>query len=137
MKRVTLILIMVALAVVSAVTLVGRKERPPSPPASSAEDTHDRHLLYLFYDQVDQDPECRRIYALVNRAERELAEKVEVRRVDVDREMNLVQQFQVRVRPAVLLVSPTGAVEARFEGDDDSTAARIELALNRLKETLR
>jgi thioredoxin-like negative regulator of GroEL len=71
----------------------------------------------------------------VDRAERELVGKLEVRWVDVDREMNLVKQFQVRVLPTILLVSPSGAVAERFESEDSSTAARIEQALERLKET--
>jgi hypothetical protein len=49
--------------------------------------------------------------------------------------MNLVKQFQVRVLPTILLVSPSGAVEERFEGDDKSTVTRIEQAVERLKET--
>ncbi|MBI3950156.1 MAG: hypothetical protein HY314_06850 [Acidobacteria bacterium] len=114
MKRVIVALIIVAVIAVVVAKLISRSERTQPPPASlslsSKASTQGRLVLYLSYDQVDQDASARQIYADVDRAERELAGKLEVRRVDVDREMNLVKQFQVRVLPTILLVSPSGAV---------------------------
>jgi thioredoxin-like negative regulator of GroEL len=137
MKRVILVLIIVAVAAVVTVKLVSRKQKPQPPSAvvtaPSSASTQGKPILYLFHDPSDQDAGCRRIYAYLDQAERELAGQVEVRRPDVEREKNLVEQFQVRVLPTVLLVSPTGAVEQRFEGEDSSTAEHIEQALERLK----
>lgn len=138
MRRVILILVMVAVAAVISVKLAGRKQKSQPQPAPVAADlkagTQGKPTLYLFHDPSDQDAGCRRIYAYADRAERELAGKVEVRRPDARREKNLLEQFQVRVLPTILLVSPTGEVQERFEGEDRPTAARIEQALARLKE---
>jgi thioredoxin-like negative regulator of GroEL len=140
MKRGVLVLIIVAVAGVVTVKLVSRKQKPQPPSAAvtapSSASSQGKPTLYLFHDPSDQDAACRRIYAYVDQAERELAGKVEVRRPDVEREKHLVGQFQVRVLPTILLVSPTGAVEQRFEGEESQAAARIEEMLERLKGTL-
>ena len=136
MKRAILVLVIVAVAAVIAYKLVGRKSGPqPQPAPSSQASTTGKPVFYLFHDPSDQDAGCRRIYAFADRAESELAGKVDVKRPDVDREKTLVDQYQVRVLPTILLVSPTGSVEERFEGEDKATAARIEQALDRLKVT--
>ena len=136
MKRASLVLVIVAVAAITAYKLVGRKSgpQPQSAPASQAS-TSGKPVFYLFHDPSDQDAGCRRIYAFADRAESELAGKVDVKRPDVDSEKTLVDQYQVRVLPTILLVSPTGSVEERFEGEDKATAARIEQALDRLKVT--
>lgn len=139
MKRVILVLVIVAVAAVVAVKLASRTQPPPSPSApatTSSPAAPNKPVFYLFHDPSDQDAGCRRIYAYADQAERELAGKIEVRRPDVEREKHLVERYQVRVLPTILIVSPTGAVEERFEGEDSSTAERIEQALERLKRTL-
>ena len=140
MKRVILVLIIVAVAAVVTVKLTSKRQQPQPQPASvttpSPASIQSKPILYLFHDPSDQDAGCRRIYAYVDRAESELAGKVEVRRPDVEREKKTLEQFQVRVLPTLLLVSPTGAVEERFEGEESQTAARIEQAIERLKGTL-
>lgn len=139
MRRIILFLIIAAVAAVITVKLANRKQKPQPQPATvtvpSSASTKGKTILYLFHDPSDQDDGCRRIYAYADKAESELAGKVEVRRPDVKREKNIIEQFQVRVLPTILLVSPTGTVEERFEGEDHSTAARIEQALERLKGT--
>ena len=136
MKRAILVLVIVAVAAVIAYKLVVRKSGPqPQPAPASQASNSGKPVFYLFHDPSDQDAGCRRIYAFADRAESELAGKVDVKRPDVDREKTLVDQYQVRVLPTILLVSPTGSVEERFEGEDKATAARIEQALDRLKVT--
>lgn len=137
MKKAILILVIVAVAAVIVFKLVGRKPEPqPQPaPVVSQASTNGKPVFYLFHDPSDQDAGCRRIYAFADRCETELAGKVEVKRPDIEREKTLVEQYQVRVLPTILLVSPTGSVEERFEGEDKATAARIEQALDRLKVT--
>ena len=135
MKKAILVLVIVAVAAVIGFKLVGRKSVPQPQPTSvgSQASTSGKPVFYLFHDPSDQDAGCRRIYAFADRAESELAGKVEVKRPDVEREKTLVDEYQVRVLPTILLVSPTGSVEERFEGEDKATAARIEQALDRLK----
>jgi thioredoxin-like negative regulator of GroEL len=139
MKRIVLVLIIVAVVAAVTVKLASRKQQSQQPStavtAPSSASMKGKPILYLFHDPSDQDAGCRRIYAFADRAERELADKVEVRRPDVKREKNVVEQFQVRVLPTILLVSPNGAVEERFEGEDNQTAERIDQALGRLKGT--
>lgn len=137
MKRFIPVLVIAAAAAVVAVKLMSDKQSqsPPAAGTASSAAIQNKPTLYLFHDPSDQDEGCRRIYAYADRAERELAGKVEVRRPDVEREKKIVEQFQIRVLPTILLVSSGGAVEERFEGEDSETAARIEQALERLKGT--
>lgn len=143
MKRVILVVVVVAVAALVAVKLMNRtkQETQPvaqtttNPPSSNQTSTQSRPVFYLFHDPSDQDEGCRRIYAFADRAERELGGRVEVRRPDVERERNVVEQYQVRVLPTILLVSTNGTVEERFEGEDRETAVRIEQTLTRLKGT--
>lgn len=143
MKRAILVVVMVAVAAFIAVKLVSRtrQETQPqpvaqtttNPPSNDQTSAQTRPVFYLFHDPSDQDEGCRRIYAFADRAERELSGRVEVRRPDVERERNVVEQYQVRVLPTILLVSANGRVEERFEGEDRETATRIEQTLTRLK----
>lgn len=138
MKRAILILVIVAVVAVVAVKLVSRRQTPASPappPGTSSLTAQTKPTLYLFRDPSDQDEGCRRIYEYADRAERELAGRVEVRRPDVEREKSTLAEYQVRVLPTILLVSPTGEVQERFEGEGSVTAQRIEQTLQRLKGT--
>ena len=138
MKRAILIVVVLAAAALIAVKLVNRRKDvnpQPQAPAATASSTQAKPIFYLFRDPSDNDAGCRRIYAYADRAENELAGKVEVRRPDVEHEKNLAQQYQVRVLPTILLVSPAGDVQERFEGEDKATASRIEQTLDRLKAT--
>lgn len=143
MKRVILALVIVAVAAFIAVKLRSRtkQETQPqpvaqvttNPPSNNQTSAQSRPVFYLFHDPSDQDAGCRRIYAFADRAEQELVGRVDVRRPDVERERNVVEQYQVRVLPTILLVAANGTVEERFEGEDGETAARIEQTLTRLK----
>jgi thioredoxin-like negative regulator of GroEL len=143
MKRVILVVVVVAVAAFIAVKLISRTrlETQPqpvaqtttNPPSSNQTSAQSRPIFYLFHDPSDQDEECRRIYAFANRAERELGGRVDVRRPDVERDRTVVEQYQVRVLPTILLVSANGTVEERFEGEDKETVTRIEQTLARLK----
>lgn len=134
MKRVILALVIVAVAGIIGYKLVGKKEELPLATATAPASVQGKPVFYLFHDPGDQDEGCRRIYAFADRAERELAGRVEVKRPDVKSEKSVVDKYQVRVLPTILIVSPAGAVEGRFEGEDKGTVARIEEAFSRLKE---
>ena len=143
MKKSILVLVIIAVVAIIAYKLIVNK--PPSGetnltlPASSSQDatpikTQAVSTFYLFHNPQDQDEECRQIYSFADRAERELAGRFQVKRPDVKAEKALVDKFQVRVLPTILIVSPTGEVQERFEGEGEEVASRIENALTRLKE---
>lgn len=139
MKRAILILVIVAVVAVVAVKLVKRRQPPlsPAPPTNTSSPiAQNKPTLYLFRDSSDNDAGCRRIYEYADRAERELAGRVDVRRPDIEREKNILTQYQVRVLPTILIVAPTGEVQERFEGEGEATAQRIEQTLQRLKGTV-
>lgn len=135
MKRVILGLVFVAVAAVIGYKLVGQKQTPQLVTTPSSATAQAKPIFFLFHDPSDQDEGCRRIYAFADRAERELTGRVEVKRPDVKSEKSIVDQYQVRVLPTILIVSPTGAVEGRFEGEDKETVARIEQAFSQLRDT--
>src|SRR6266508_2937480 len=83
-------------------------------------------VFYLFHDPADQDEGCRRIYSFADRAERELAGKIEVRRPDVKSEKSVAEKYQVRVLPTILVVGADDAVKERFEGEEKEAAARSD-----------
>lgn len=135
MKRAIFAVVILAAAAVIAYKLSGNKQPAPSAPGASSTTTtaQTKFLFYLFHDPSDQDEGCRRIYAFADRAERELAGRVEVRRPDVKNEKDIVDQYRVRVLPTILIVSPAGAVEGRFQGEDKETSAQLEQAFTHLK----
>lgn len=138
MKRAILILAIVAVVAVVAIKLVRTKPTTPpqaSTPSLTSPTASNKPTLYLFRDPSDNDAGCRRIYEYADRAERELAGRVEVKRPDVKTEKTLVDKFQVRMLPTILIVSPAGEVQQRFEGEGEQVASRIENALTHLKET--
>ena len=89
--------------------------------------------LYLFYNPKDQDDECKRIYAFADKAERELSDKITVKRPDIERERSLLTTFSVKVLPTILIIAPNGNEQSRFEGEGDS----VEAALQKTFEDLR
>lgn len=139
-----LILVLVVLVVVAIVTYKLMGNKPPSDQTNTAASSSQNvtptkaqavATFFLFHNPQDQDEECRQIYSFADRAERELVGRFEVRRPDVKAEKALVDKFQVRVLPTILIVSPTGEVQERFEGEGEQVASRIENAFTRLKET--
>lgn len=139
-----LILVLVVLVVVAIVTYKLISNKPPldqtnTVPSSSQNVTPTKAqavaTFFLFHNPQDQDEECRQIYSFADRAERELVGRFEVKRPDVKAEKALVDKFQVRVLPTILIVSPSGEVQERFEGEGEQVASRIENAFTRLKET--
>ena len=134
MKRVILGLVVVAVIAVIGYKLMGKKPEPQPIAATSPASVQGKPAFYLFHDPSDQDEGCRRIYAFADRAEREFSSRLEVKRPDVKSEKSVVDKYQVRVLPTILIVSSAGAIEGRFEGEDKETVARIEEAFSRLKE---
>lgn len=143
MKKAILTLVIIAVVAIIAYKLIDSRQpsgvtKPASPESSSQVATPVKAqavaTFYLFHNPQDQDEECRQIYSFADRAERELAGRFEVKRPDVKTEKTLVDKFQVRVLPTILIVSPGGEVQERFEGEGEQVASRIENVLTRLKE---
>ena len=143
------ILVVVVLAVVAIVAfkvMSGREEPKPAPASATAASTpasaaapsvQAKPVLYLFRDASDNDAGCQRIYAYADRAEKDFAGKIDVRRPDVERDKATAERFNVKVLPTILLVSPTGEIQERFEGEDGDTVAKLDQAFERLKTALR
>lgn len=138
MKKLILALIIAAAA---GIVIYKMTNRPAPAPAqttvtSSASTASGKPVFYLFHDPADQDEGCRRIYSFADRAERELAGKIEVKRPEVKSEKGVVDKYQVRVLPTILVVDSSGAVKERFEGEEKETVTRLEEMMTRLKTSL-
>lgn len=133
MKRVILGLVIVAVVAVIGYKLMGKKPEPQPIAATSSASAQGKSAFILFHDPSDQDEGCRRIYAFADRAEREFSSRLEVKRPDVKSEKSIVDKYQVKVLPTILIVSPAGTVEERFEGEGKETVAKLEQAFSRLK----
>jgi thioredoxin-like negative regulator of GroEL len=129
MKKLILALIVVAAAGIVIWKTTNRNA--PTQPAVTV--SPGKPVFYLFHDPADQDEGCRRIYSFADRAERELAGKVDVRRPDVKNERSEVERYQVRVLPTILVVDAGGAVKERFEGEEKELVAQLEAMMTRLK----
>ena len=150
MKNAILALVILAVvAIVAFKVISGRSQPQPTPapaaaasapvsapPTAPAPSAQGKLVLYLFRDASDNDAGCQRIYAYADRAEKDFAGKVDVRRPDVEREKATAEQFHVKVLPTILLVSPNGEVQERFEGEDRETVAKLDQAFDRLKTAL-
>jgi|SRR6266545_987295 len=138
MKKLLLALIVAAAAGVVIYKMMNRPAPAPGQTAAtpSGPSASGKPVLYLFHDPADQDEGCRRIYSFADRAEREMAGKIEVKRPDVKSEKGAVDKYQVRVLPTILVVDAGGMVKERFEGEEKETAARLEEMMARLKTSL-
>ena len=122
------------LALVAILYLKTLQPRPISSPSSSVSSLiTTKSTLYLFHDPKDQDEECRRIYKLADKAERELSNTITVRRPDIQRESALLNRYSVQVLPTILILSPDGKEKARFEGEGDSVASAVSNEFEKLK----
>ncbi len=123
MKKLILALI---LASVAGIVIWKTTNRPATTPSQTvATSISGKPVFYLFHDPADQDEGCRLIYSFV-----------EVKRPDVKSEMSIVDKYQVRVLPTILVVDSTGAVKERFEGEEKKTVAQLEEMMARLKTSL-
>jgi flagellar basal body-associated protein FliL len=140
-KAIILTVVILAVGAIAAYKFIGgnqstaeQKNAPAaSTPAANQTDAQNKTTFYLFHDPSDQDAGCRRIYAFADQPEKELAARVEVKRPDVKTEKAIVDKFQVRVLPTILLVSPDGQITERFEGEDGDTIKKLESLMTRLK----
>lgn len=151
MKKAILILVVLAVAGILAYKFIGSgnqtSETKPtvantaaptaaSSPATNAPTTTEaQKVFYLFHNPKDQDEECREIYAYADRVERELAGRVIVKRPDVKTEKALVEKYKVKVLPTILITSPDGREQERFEGEGEKVSSGVETAIAKLKET--
>jgi thioredoxin-like negative regulator of GroEL len=138
MKKLLLIVIVAAVAGIVIYKMMSQTAPAPVQTAatSSGPNASGKPVFYLFHDPADQDEGCRRIYSFADRAEREMAGKIEVKRPDVKSEKGVVDKYQVRVLPTILVVDAGGVVKERFEGEEKNTAVRLEEMMARLKTSL-
>ena len=137
MKKVILAVCVLAIVGILIYKFAGKKETPQPAAATSVSNAtaQTKPIFYLFHDPSDQDAGCRRIYSFADRAESELSAKVEVKRPDVEKEKSVVDKYQVKVLPTILVVTPDGTVTERHEGEDGETVKRLEGMMARLKES--
>lgn len=141
-KGIILAAVILAVAAIAAYKFIGgnqptaeQKNAPvaASSPATNQTTAQSKSTFYLFHDPSDQDAGCRRIYAFADQAESELSARVEVKRPDVKTEKAIVDKYQVRVLPTILVVAPDGQITERFEGEDGDTIKGLEGMISRLK----
>lgn len=146
MKKAILVLVVLAVAGILAYKFIGSSQPNVTEQSQTATITPNSNTLstnpatqqtkstfYLFHDPSDQDEGCRVIYAFADRAESELASRVEVKRPDVKADKATMDKFKVRVLPTILLVAPDGQVTERFEGEDGKTIKQLGEMIARLK----
>lgn len=141
MKKAILAFVILAVVAIIAYKFIGgnqptaeqKNDSAVSTPATNQTVAQSKSTFYLFHDPSDQDAGCRRIYAFADQAESELSARVEVKRPDVKTEKVIVDKYQVRVLPTILVVAPDGQITERFEGEDGDTIKGLEGMISRLK----
>ena len=129
MKKVILVVVVLAVIGILAYKFMGDRNQvtntnvavtnsvPAASPATNAQATTDNQkVFYLFHNPKDQDEECRTIYAFADDVERDLSGRVKVLRPDVKAETALVEKYKVKVLPTILITSPDGTEQQRFDG---------------------
>ena len=150
MKKVILIVVVLTVVGILAYKFMGDGKQVPdtnvavtnsvsvvtSPPVTNAQAaTDNQKVFYLFHNPKDQDEECRTIYAFADAVERDLPGRVKVMRPDVKTETALVEKYKVKVLPTILITSPDGTEQERFEGEGEQVSSKIKNAIAKLKDT--
>lgn len=147
MKKAILIIVVLAVVGVLAYKFVG--DRTPATNTNSVVATNSttapavntqtaaepQKVFYLFHNPKDQDEECRTIYAFADDVERDLSGRVKVLRPDVKAETALVEKYKVKVLPTILITSPDGTEQQRFEGEGEKVSGGIKDAIAKLRES--
>lgn len=93
---------------------------------------------YLFFNGKDQDSGCQALYGLFDQEAKALPPEVKIVRVDVNSgDDTLIDRYQVRVLPTVLLVDAKGEVKERIAGEGTEVEARLRTVLARAREILK
>lgn len=147
MKIVILVIVVLAVAGVLGYKFLGDKtpatninavvttNSTAAPATKTQVATESQKVFYLFHNPKDQDAECRTIYAFADDVERDLPGRVKVLRPDVKAETALVEKYKVKVLPTILITSPDGTEQERFEGEGEKITAGVKNAVAKLKES--
>jgi len=84
----------------------------------------------------DNSPSCRVIHRLVDEAEQRYGKQISFRQLDWSSDNPLIEHYQVRFLPIVLLIDREGKEVGRIMGESPAVQARLKDALARLDPLL-
>ena len=134
--RVRILIILVTIVAILGVLYFKTIQQPQaiSAPTRPSERSTQKATLYLFHNPKDQDEECREIYAFADRAEKELADKLIVKRPDPKVDEVLLKRYSIRVLPTILIASTQGDELERFEGEGEVVSSNLHQMMERWKK---
>ncbi len=84
----------------------------------------------------DNSPSCRAIHQLVDEAEQRYKQKITFKQFDWSADNPLIEQYQVRFLPTVLLIDQQGKVVDRIIGESPAVQAKQKKRLTQLSPLL-
>ena len=84
----------------------------------------------------DNSPSCQVIHRLVDAAEQRYSGRIHFRQLDWSPDNPLIERYQVRFLPTVLLLDVNGNEVARIIGESPAVQARLKDTLDRLDPLL-
>ncbi len=123
------------IAVLIVGTVFGLKTRTPdtqTPASNPAQVTGPAVILF----RGDNSPSCRAIHRLVDEAEQHYGNRISFRQLDWSPGNPLIERYQVRFLPTVVLIDHKGKEVGRIMGESPAVQARLKNALARLDPLL-
>ena len=124
---------LIALVIIG--TVFGLKTRTPDtqmPASNPAPVTGPAVILF----RGDNSPSCRVIHRLVDEAEQRYGGQITFRQLDWSADNPLIERYQVRFLPTVVLIDHKGKEVGRIMGESPAVQARLKDALARLDPLL-
>ena len=120
---------LIALVIIG--TVFGLKTRTPDtqmPASNPAPVTGPAVILF----RGDNSPSCRVIHRLVDEAEQHYGNRISFHQLDWSPDNPLIERYQVRFLPTVVLIDQNGTEVGRIIGESSAVQARLKDTLARL-----
>jgi thiol-disulfide isomerase/thioredoxin len=123
------------LAVVIIGTVFGLKTRTSDTMLPASNPTQVTGPAVILF-RGDNSPSCQVIHRLVDEAEQRYSSQITFRQLDWSPDNPLIEHYQVRFLPTVLLIDRKGKEVARIIGESPAVQARLKDTLARLDPLL-
>ena len=123
------------IALVIIATIFGLKTHTPDtqiPASNPAQAIGPAVILF----RGDSSPSCRAIHRLVDEAEQQYGNQISFRQLDWSPDNPLIERYQVRFLPTVVLIDHKGKEVGRIMGESPAVQARLKDTLARLDPLL-
>lgn len=123
------------IAVLIVGSVFGLKTRAPDTPIPASNPAQVTGPAVILF-RGDNSPSCRAIHRLVDAAEQRYGRQISFRQLDWSPNNTLIEHYQVRFLPTVLLIDREGKEVGRIIGESPAVQARLKDTLAQLDSLL-